>query len=207
MADREDKEKNDIPDEQPAKQEDFDEETLLELSGEDNSAETAPDSPVDTAKESDYLHRGGGISVDDVLSRKRPLEFDPPELEIKSSPEPAGPVQPEAQEPPPEKTDKKRPLEIRTMPYGEGKWPVKGGDPKALDALIRADKFEVKPVPGEKVRVDHAHLTKLDESLKSELQRIRKETDRALIPGEFLEARRRLAEEGVLECPVCRIQA
>ena len=220
MAEREDKNKINSTDDPQEKSEDFNEESLLDLSGEESGDEPVPGPPVDAAKDDDYLHRGGGISVDDVLAKKRPLELKPPEPEIEAIPDVQKPAPltesdrgaPDSTETPPvkaapaRKKKKKRPLEIRTMPSGEGKWPVKESDPKALEALVRANKFEVKPIPGEKVPVDHAHLTKLDASLKEELKKIRKKAERAVIPGEFLEARRLLTEEGVLECPVCKIR-
>lgn len=209
MAEREDKNKKNSTDEPRQKSEDFNEKSLLELSGEESGDESVSDSPVDTAKD------------DNVLPKKRPLEFGPPpESEVEAIPEvekhvpsvesdggaPGSVKTPASQTKPPHKKRKKRPLEIRTMPSSEGKWPVKESDPKALEALVRADKFEIEPIPGGKVRVDHVHLTKLDASLKEELKRIKKKSERALIPGEFFEARRLLAEEGVLECPMCKLQ-
>lgn len=214
MTESEDKNRLDDPDENPGNAEDFEEERLLEFSD-----ETAMDSSVSDADEvsesgDDYVHRKGGISVDEVLSKKRLLEFEPLAIEIEQPPDAESvddaaihDTRPEAKADLVEKEEKKRrPLEIRTTPKGEGQWEVRKTSPEAAEAKVRADKFEVRKVPGDKVRYDHAHLSKLDESLKSELQRIRKATDRVLIPGEFLEARRRLAEEGVLECPVCKIQ-
>lgn len=213
MTESEDKNKADSPDEISPQPEDFDEENLLELTDEAGGDGSIPDIGEASESGDDYVHRQGGISVDDVLSKKRPLEFEAPAIEIEQPPvaEPGDDAtihdaRPEVKADPVEKEEKKRPLEIRTTPLGEGQWEVKQTSPEDAEAKVRADKFEVKPVPGEKVKVDHAHLTRLDESLKDELIRIRKETDRVLIPGEFLEARRRLAEEGVLECPVCKIQ-
>jgi len=214
LTESEEKKNADNPDEIPGNAEDFEEETLLEFS--DETATGGSESDADEVSESgdDYVHRKGGLSVDDVLSNKRLLEFEPPSIELERPPAAESvddaaihDTMPEAKADPVEMEEKKhRPLEIRTTPLGEGQWEVRKTSPEAAEAKVRADKFEVKPVPGDKVKVDHAHLTRLDESLKSELLRIREATDRVLIPGEFLEARRRLAEEGVLECPVCKIQ-
>lgn len=213
MTESEEKKNADNPDENPGNAEDFVEETLLEFTDEASGDESISDIGEASESGDDYVHRKGGISVDEVLSKRRLLEFEAPAIEIEQlaaaeSGDDAAihDARPEVKADPVEKEEKKRPLEIRTTPLGEGQWEVKQTRPEDAEAKVRADKFEVKPVPGDKVRVDHAHLTRLDESLKDELIRIRKETDRVLIPGEFLEARRRLAEEGVLECPVCKIQ-
>jgi ssDNA-binding Zn-finger/Zn-ribbon topoisomerase 1 len=195
------------PDDLPEKDESFEEGDLISFT--ENEADQKPVPEAPPTPEPDFMSRDGSISVDDVLSRRRPLEFDM--LETKPEPGSAKPAagQPEPvkefePEPPPVK--KKRPLEIRVHSGSEGRWKITQPDPETLDSKVREKAPRPIEVPSGKVRVDHEHLSKLDHTLKLELQNIREKTERGFIPGEFLEARRLLSEEGILECPTCKVK-
>ncbi len=189
----------------PEKEESFDDGGWISLSGEEEEHPDTPhEKPVEPPPESpppaqpDYMTRGSGYSVNDILESKRRLEFE----STRETPE--GQSDETQGESAPQKMN--RPLEIHVHADPEGTWKITPPDAEALDSKVREKASVHLEITSEKVRVDHEHLSKLDETLKNELHSIRKRAERGMIPGEFLEARRRLAEEGVLECPKCKVK-
>jgi rubrerythrin len=146
----------------------------------------------------------GGLKVDDVLANRPEIEIDTSGIKSEpSSPEPA-PYEP----PPPEpEATKASFLEIHSPKIGEEVWKVSDTPPADASETARKRHPDVKPpAPAETIPVDHQRLRMLDNSLKEELHRLREESQAGMIPGDFLETRRKLTDEGILECPVCHIK-
>jgi hypothetical protein len=148
-----------------------------------------------------------GLKVDDVLARKHLLEkgipAEPPAEPVTERAE----VTEEGETSPADTQPPSRPIEIHSPEVGDEVWKVEGEDKDEIDARVRASQVKQREYsPEEKVKVDQKRLAKLDRELKDELERLREKSREGVIPGEFLEARRRLADEGVLECPRCRIK-
>ncbi len=169
-----------------------------------------------------------GLTVDEVLAHTPPHEEEIPgirtgitvldetgqstsETEVKPSPDertdveqaPGAEDQAETQE----SGSKSHFLEIHSPKTADERWSVDASGAEERDTRIRES--QVKPLeftPEEKVAVDQDLLSKLDAKLKDELESIREKALGGVIPGEFLEARKRLEEEGILECPRCKIK-